>query len=351
MDYLLLATEATEAATDAAEGGTDFTVVLVILVAGLVAFGLAWFIVGPGRNRKTGDKREGDIPLAMRPYHSDEELETVGMERAMAWGVALSLFAGVFLAAYWLIEPARINDKVDGYYEQDVNAGAVLFVDNCATCHGNQAGGGAAPNPYGDAPWPAPNLTNIAARYEGSEIVTDIEEFIVQTLKQGRAGTPMPAWGSAYNGPLNDFQINQLTRYLLSIQTGEVPEVDAAAFTGQSGMELYANNCARCHGDELQGQVGPALNTIYGRYGADLDDPSTFQPVRDTILGTLINGRNVPTVGQMPSFAEVLPEEAMESIIDYIESQQVPGGPPYGQVGPATDTVDEGTATPTEDEE
>ena len=342
MESLLLATEAAEGA-----GGSSNQIVLVILVAGLVAFGLAWFIVGPGRSRARGDKREGDIPLAMRPYHSDEELESVGLERAMAWGVALSLFAGVFLAAYWLIEPARINDKVDQYYKQDVTAGAVLFVANCATCHGNNAGGGSAPNPYGDAPWPAPALDNLAARYDGSEIVTDVEAFLTQTIKQGRAGTPMPAWGSAYNGPLNDFQVNQITRYLLSIQTDQVPEIDAAAFEGVSGMELYANNCARCHGDNLEGRIGPALDTIYERYGADLDDPSTFQPVRDTILNTLINGRAVPEVGQMPSFANELPEDAMLSIIDYIESQQVSGGLPYAQVGPAPGA---GDAASTEDE-
>lgn len=347
MHSLLLATEAAEEAA----GGSDSQIVLVILVAGLVAFGLAWFIVGPGRNRRTGDKREGDIPLGMRPAHSDEELETVGMERAMAWGVALSLFAGVFLAVYWVIEPARINGQIDGYYDQDVKAGAVLFVDNCATCHGNNAGGGAAPNPYGDAPWPAPALDNIAARYVDSEIVTDLPHFLTETVKQGRSGTPMPAWGTAYNGALNDFQINQIVRYILSIQNDQVPEVDAAAFAGQSGMQLYANNCARCHGDNLQGQVGPRLDTIYERYNADLDDPGTFEPVRATILGTLMNGRSVPAVGQMPSFADELPPDAMESIIDYIESQQVAGGLPYAQVGPAAGPDDDATAAPTEDEE
>lgn len=302
------------------------------LVLALVAFAVAYFLVGPGRGNR-GEKRLGDIPLAMRPYHSDEELETTALERAMSWGVALSMFAAIFLPLYWLVEPARINDKMDEFYEEETAFGRGLFVSNCATCHGTNAEGGAAPNPYSDAPWPAPRLNNIAARYADSEIVTDIREFVATTLFQGRPGTPMPAWGTAYQGPMNDQQIYAITDYLLSIQIDEVPEVEAQAFVGASGEDLYGNNCARCHGQELQGIVGPNLWNIYERYGSDGDDPEAQAEVRDLILGTLQNGRYIPTGAIMPSFANDLPEDAMQSIIDYIESQQRLGGPPYGQIG------------------
>ncbi|MBY5161082.1 c-type cytochrome [Salsipaludibacter albus] len=344
MELLLLATEA------AAEGGSDTArIVMVVLVAGLVAFGLAFFIVGPGRGRKRGDKRTGDIPLAMRPYHSDEELESSAMERAMAWGVALSLFAGVFLAVYWMIEPARINAQRDAYYEEDVVAGRTLFTSNCSTCHGTNAEGGSAPNPYGEAPWPAPRLNNIEARYADSAIVTDVEDFIRQTLIRGRPGTPMAAWRSDYNGPMNDQQINDLVTYLLSIQIDEVEPIDAEAFAGASGGDIFANNCARCHGDNLEGRVGPNLTNIYERYGADLEDPATFGPVRETIEQTLINGRLVPGVGVMPSFKDTLPEDAIQAVIDHIESQQVPGGERFGQVGgPPAAATGETEAAPSE---
>ncbi len=332
MELLLLAPIL---ATEAAEGANSptATIVMTILVGGLVAFGLAYFIVGPGRGRKTGDKRTGDIPLAMRPYHSDEELESTAMERAMSWGVALSLFAGVFLAVYWMIEPARINAQMDAYYEQDVSAGRAAFVSNCATCHGTEAQGGSAPNPYSDAPWPAPRLNNIEARYADSEIVSDVEDFMKQTLIRGRPGTPMSAWRSDYNGPMNDLQIDEIVEYLLSIQIDEVEEIDAQAFAGASGGEIFANNCARCHGDNLEGRVGPTLTNIYERYGATLGDESTYGPVRETIEQTIINGRRVPGVGVMPSFRNTLPEDAIQSVIDHIESQQVEDGPRFGQVG------------------
>ncbi|MEX2505201.1 MAG: hypothetical protein WD378_10135, partial [Egicoccus sp.] len=76
-------------------GGSGGNAPMVILVGALAAFAIAYFVVGPGKGRK-GPRRLGDIPLSMRPYHSDEELETTGMERAMAWGVALAVFASLF---------------------------------------------------------------------------------------------------------------------------------------------------------------------------------------------------------------------------------------------------------------
>lgn len=346
MDLLLLATEATEAAEGGGSGLSS--VVMISLVVALAVFAVAYVVVGPGK-RRTGAKRMGDIPLAMRPYHSDEELETTGLERAMAWGVALSLFSAVFVAVYWVIEPDRIQSRQDQFYIESTQQGRELYVANCATCHGADAGGGSAPNPYdSDAPWPAPNLTNIQARYADSDIITtDISEFISTTLKQGRPGTPMPAWGAAYQGPLNDLQIQALVDYILAIQTGEVTEPDAQAFQGAlgEGDAIYQNNCARCHGDQLQGQVGPQLQNVFERYGWEPGDAEARAAVEETIRGTLANGRFVPTGAIMPSFADVLTDDAMDAVIDYIFEQQVTGGPRYGQIGgdptPAADDSEE----------
>ena len=330
MDLLLLATEATEG------GGGLSSVVVIAMIVALAAFAVAYVVVGPGK-RKTGAKRMGDIPLAMRPYHSDEELETTGLERAMAWGVALSLFSAVFVAVYWVIEPERINAKQDEFYRESTEAGRELYSANCATCHGADAGGGSAPNPYDpDAPWPAPALDNIQARYADADIITtEIAEFLTTTIKQGRPGTPMPAWGAAYQGPLNDLQVQSIVDYILAIQTGEVTEPDAQAFEGAlgEGDAIYQNNCARCHGDQLQGQVGPQLLNVFERYGWDEGDPESRAAVEETIRGTLLNGRYVPTGAIMPPFADVLTDDAIDAVIDYIFEQQQTGGPRYGQIG------------------
>lgn len=343
MDLILLATEA----TDAAEGGGGglSSVVVISLIVALAVFAIAYLVVGPGK-RRAGPKRRGDIPLAMRPYHSDEELETTGLERAMAWGVALSLFSAVFVAAYWVIEPERINDKMDEFYEEELAQGRELYQANCATCHGADLSGGSAPNPYdGDAPWPAPDLTNIQARYAESEVVPgEIEEFLKQTIKQGRPGTPMPAWGSAYLGPMNDVQVNSVVAYIMSLQDGEIPETQAFEGSLEDGGEaVYTQNCARCHGQDLEGQVGPQLKNVFERYGWTEGDEASREAVEATIRGTVENGRFVPGGPIMPQFRQQLSDNAITAVIDYIFEQQTTGGPRYGQLGgpPTTDDSEE----------
>lgn len=355
MNFLLLATEATEAAEG---GGVSSSLVIGLLVGALVLFGIAYMVVGPGKADKPRTK--GDIPLAMRPYHSDEELETTGLERAMSWGVALSLFIAVFIPLYWVVEPDRIDNKQDEFYEEDIALGRSLYAANCTTCHGTNAEGGVASHPDPDvtAPWPAPRLSNIAARYEDSNVVSDIEDFIQQTLFQGRPGTPMPAWGSAYAGPMNDQEIEAITTYLLSIQTGELPEVDAQAFVGQSGEEIYTNNCARCHGyDMAEGRVGPNLRIMFDEFGWSGEDDETLDQARASIEYILESGLYVPTGAIMPSFADTLTEDATQELLDYLESIQIPAEEAgrvagVGQQGtlPQPDDADAGDESDTEDE-
>jgi mono/diheme cytochrome c family protein len=233
-------------AAEAAGGGN---VPVIILIVALLGFGIAYFVVGPGRRR--GPRRNADIPLAMRPYHSDEELESRGMERAMAWGVALAVFASLFIPLYWLIEPDRINRAVDDFYRADVDSGRVEYQNACASCHGENLGGGSAPHPDPDVDtaWPAPALDNAVARYQDSEVVEDVREFLYNTIDHGRPGTPMQAFGVGYGGSLSDNQISQIVAYILSVQTGEIPDPqgvdDVDADDGQAASAiLFDNNCA-----------------------------------------------------------------------------------------------------------
>lgn len=313
-------------------GGSGGAVPIILLVVALVGFGVAYFVVGPGKERR-GPKRIGDVPLAMRPYHSDEELETTGMERAMAWGVAFAVFAALFLPLYWVIEPTRIADRNEEFYNADVAKGRELFQSACASCHGVNLEGGSAPNPDSEitAPWPAPTLHNIVARYEDSEIVEDPYEFIIMTLENGRAGTPMPAFGRDAGGQYSDNELNQIATYILSVQTGEVQEPDAQAFVGRSGEDLFSDNCARCHGAEAQGVVGPNLQNVFERYGVGPDDDP--EEARKVVRQAITQGRQVPGKAPMPPFEGVLTDDAIDAIIEHIESIQTTGGPRFGQIG------------------
>lgn len=350
MNLLLLAAETAETTEAAAEGGGGIggTVAVALLVGALLLFAIAYVVVGPGRRK--GARTRGDIPLAMRPYHSDEELETTGLERAMSWAVALAMFIAVFIPLYWVVEPSRIEDKKDEFYEEDVSLGRELYAANCTTCHGANAEGGSAPHPDPevDASWPAPALDNIAARYEDSNVVTDVEYFIEQTLRVGRPGTPMPAWSSAFAGPMNDQQIEAITAYILAIQTGELEEPDAQAFVGQSGEELTQNNCARCHGQDLRGRVGPNLRVIFDQFGATPGEAGeeAITEARESVEYILTNGLYVPTGAWMPSFTNDLTPSAITKIIDYLESIQIP----LEEAGITAEVGQQGIVLPPEDD-
>jgi cbb3-type cytochrome c oxidase subunit III len=314
----------------AVEGGGG-TVPVVILLIALAGFALAYFVVGPGRRR--GPRRHADIPLAMRPYHSDEELETSGLERAMAWGVALAVFSAIFLPLYWLIEPDRQTRAVDEQYQHDVERGREEFQNACAACHGVNLEGGSAPHPDPDidTAWPAPRLDNIVARFHESEIVEDVPRYIRDTATWGRPGTPMPEFGTAAGGSLSDFQIDAIVAYILSVQTGELP--DAEAFEGASGDDVFDNNCARCHGDQAQGAVGPQLLNVYERFGGDPDDPESMETARAAVRDAIEEGRWVPGTAAMPPFGRMLSDDAIEAVLDHLEELQETGGPRAGQLG------------------
>lgn len=294
-------------------------IAVIVLLVGLAGFAVAYFVVGPGRRR--GPKPAGDIPLAVRPYHSDDELESSGLERAMAWGVAMVMFMALFLPVYWLLEPERIEEKQQEYFREDAEAGRLAFAETCASCHGSDASGGFASFPVPDSDrtiqWPAPNLSNIVARYENQDVKPlDIRDFITQTIRRGRPGTPMPAWSAAFGGGMNDQEINRIVDYILSIQNEDLPDEDS--FQGASGGEIFDANCARCHGFDAQGRAAPGLHGVFARYGGG-------ESGRIAVRTTIENGRLVPTGANMPAWEGVLSGSAISKVVDYLETLQDEG--------------------------
>lgn len=87
---------------------------------------------------------------------------------------------------------------------------------------------------------------------------------------------------------------------MLSACVGRPPEV-------ATGEEIYLQLCANCHGDSLQGAVGPSLGP-----GSDsASQPDQFLRV------TISQGR-----GRMPSFQSSLSDEQVERLIGYIRQVQ-----------------------------
>lgn len=76
-----------------------------------------------------------------------------------------------------------------------------------------------------------------------------------------------------------------------------------------TGDEIYTQLCARCHGDDLEGGIGPALGP----------DSNAADESDEFLEFTIVNGR-----GRMPSFSSSLDEEQLDRLIGYM--REVQGG-------------------------
>lgn len=293
----------------------------ILALAGAAVLGyLYWDAV---RERRPGE----DVPPAMRPGYSDDELEKRVLERWMGWGVIFTLFFALFFPIYWIYETGRLADATEERFVAQVEEGRELFQENCAQCHGGDLGGGAADSPYeGDEAWPAPRLDNIVARYDENEHVDDIERFLYNTIYEGRPGTPMPAFGEDAAGAFTDQQIEEVRAFILWNQVDELEdEPDDGEEDGEelSGEELFQDNCMRCHGPDLEGwdnteeqRNAPPLVGVFERHTSA------------GILGILQNGIFRPNSPNMPPWGAdsyqhtPYTDEALVRIINYLRDEQ-----------------------------
>jgi cytochrome c oxidase cbb3-type subunit 3 len=74
-----------------------------------------------------------------------------------------------------------------------------------------------------------------------------------------------------------------------------------------SGKELFANNCARCHGDDAKGGKGPDLTAAKRQAKwADSEEP---------LIKRITNGGLI-----MPKFGKKLKPEEIKAIADYVRT-------------------------------
>ena len=184
----------------------------------IIGFAVAVFL-----NMRKGRKEVGsEIELAAnrKPYYDDDTLETRKLDRTLWLGLITLAVIAVALPLYWLAEPGRQDDRIEGWNDTFIKRGEELYNEgaNCAACHGPEGTGGAATytltSPSGDfvsqVSWQAPALNTVLYRYSRDEV-----KFI---LTYGRGFSPMPAWGAEGGGPLTTQQIDNIIDYLQSIQ-------------------------------------------------------------------------------------------------------------------------------------
>ncbi len=171
--------------------------------------------------------------------------------------------------------------------------GKAAFGDNCAGCHG--LGGGGAKG--------FPNLVDDDWIWGGK--LEDVQKTILHGIRwtandETRLGV-MAAFGR--DGILKKDEVRAVANYTRTL-SGLAPEQGAEI---AKGKELFAANCAACHGDAGKGnqEVGaPNLTDPIWLYGSDIE----------TVVETIQNGRG----GVMPAWTGRLDPVTVKALTVYV---------------------------------
>ena len=130
--------------------------------------------------------------------------------------------------------------------------GATIFGTFCAGCHGPNGMGRRSP---GMPAFPAIGNPDFLG------LVSD--DFLATTIRKGRPGRRMPAWGEK-DGGLRPEEIQAVIAHLRRLSgTPSKPDTTPRRWVSAdsvAGKQLYASGCAGCHGKIGEGGEGPALN-------------------------------------------------------------------------------------------
>ncbi|HQY43685.1 MAG TPA: cytochrome-c oxidase, cbb3-type subunit III [Paracoccaceae bacterium] len=172
------------------------------------------------------------------------------------------------------------------------NAGGAVFKTWCAQCHGAGAGGAKG----------FPNLLDNDWLWGGTieDIHATITHGIRNTTDADARFSQMPAFGEM----LEPADIDAVVNHVLNI-SGQ--EHDAALAT--KGVQVFADNCAACHGDAGTGdraQGAPNLTDAIWLYGGDAA----------TLTETVTKAR----YGVMPAWTGRLSEADIRAVAGYVHS-------------------------------
>lgn len=107
---------------------------------------------------------------------------------------------------------------------------------------------------------------------------------------------------------------------------GEEGATGAASATLEQGRQVYAENCASCHGARLEGQPDWQTPLPSGRLPAPPHDASghTWHHGDDLLLRIVRDGTAAVVGGgyesDMPGFAGVLSDEEIQAVLAFIRS-------------------------------
>ena len=180
----------------------------------------------------------------------------------------------------------------DDLHRYAVARGGAVFRAQCSQCHGQGAAGAKG----------FPNLLDNDWLWGGDQ------EAIAYTIRHGVRNdtdgearySQMPAFGDI----LPPEEIDAVVEHVISLSADTY---DAAL--AEAGAQVFADNCAMCHGDDATGNRdlgAPNLADAIWLYGGD----------RATLTETVKNAR----FGVMPAWGQRLSEEDVRAVAVYVHS-------------------------------
>lgn len=175
------------------------------------------------------------------------------------------------------------------------HGGEALYQRYCALCHGDDAQGYAADN--------APSLISQELLRSASDA------FLTAAIADGRPGTPMSAFSERRGGPLDEGEIGELVAFMRSKQREPRVLVDGVRVEGDAtrGSEVYAAQCAECHGARGEGVTAVALA-----------NPTFLETASDGFIQYAISHGRTGT--PMTAFAGRLTPQQIDDVVTFVRA-------------------------------
>jgi len=180
-------------------------------------------------------------------------------------------------------------------------AGAQLFAENCAACHGQFGEGGPNPTRQGD----------IIAPISSAEFLKTRDDITLRNIiSQGQPNFGMSPFGAAYGGPLSDDEVDALVAFVRGWEANPPVELPPEVSPGQAaltGAQIYTDVCSRCHGPNGEGGIGPALADA--NFQAQYDNQALFDAISQGHEAT-----------PMIAWGEILTPDQLEQLVRFLRS-------------------------------
>jgi mono/diheme cytochrome c family protein/rhodanese-related sulfurtransferase len=194
-----------------------------------------------------------------------------------------------------LARPAAADDLF-ALTAEETAAAAADFQQFCAICHGADRQGHANDN--------APSLRAESLFRSG------YPQPLLDFVAYGRHGTPMGGYLDEVGGPLTAERLHRLLRWLLEqvdVEPLDLP-LDPVEGDVQRGARIFAHECATCHGEHGEGDIGPAIG-----------NPAMLALTTDAFLRYAIeNGREGT---DMPAFRDELSAADIDAVTAFLRSR------------------------------